>query len=167
MARLVAGESRLRGRVYIPKIYRELSSTRVMTAEWIEGVRLWEKHVLTRPWQGSRIQGSPGCGGSPLEPPKRDDVAETIRNHPDKEHLKPNREEWKGANGMGGLGVSLKDVMTTMVDLFSAQMFLWGWVSELLHFLHTLELTVDSVTATHTQGTSSSEGFLLGSRSWF
>ncbi|KAL9612289.1 MAG: hypothetical protein Q9167_003113 [Letrouitia subvulpina] len=167
MAGLVAGESRLRGRVYIPKVYRELSSTRVMTAEWIEGVRLWEKHVLTRPWQGSRIQGSPGCGGRPLEPPKQNDIAETIRNHPDKEHLKPNREEWKGANGMGGLGVSLKDIMTTMVDLFSAQMFLWGWVSELYHFLNTVELILNSATATHIQGTSSSEGFLLGNRSWF
>lgn len=167
MAGLVAGESRLRGRVYIPNVYREFSSTRVMTAEWIEGVRLWEKHVLTRPWQGSRIQGSPGCGGSPLKPPKQDDFAETIRNHPDKEHLKPNREEWKGANGMGGLGVSLQDVMTTMVDLFSAQMFLWGWVSELFRSSNTFELTVDSVTVTHILGTSSSEDFLLESRSWF
>ena len=35
MARLVDGEPRLRGRVYIPKIYRELTSKRVMTAEWI------------------------------------------------------------------------------------------------------------------------------------
>ena len=57
MAKLVAGESRLRGRVYIPKVYRELSSKRVMTAEWIEGVRLWDKDSLTRKWEERREQG--------------------------------------------------------------------------------------------------------------
>ncbi|KAI4285604.1 MAG: hypothetical protein L6R38_000506 [Xanthoria sp. 2 TBL-2021] len=126
MADLVAGESRLRGRVYIPKVYRELSSKRIMTAEWIEGVRLWDKETLTRPWQGRWRQGSPGCRGAPLDAPNRQQVAEVIRNHPSEEHLKPNREWWKGVNGKGGLGVSLKDTMQTMVDLFSAQMFLWG-----------------------------------------
>jgi len=52
MAELVAGEPRLRGRIYVPKVYRKLSSKRVMTAEWIEGVRLWDKEHLTKPWQG-------------------------------------------------------------------------------------------------------------------
>jgi len=42
--------------------------------------------------------------------------------------LKPERNSWKGLNGKGGLGLSLKQVMTTMIDLFSAQMFLWGLV---------------------------------------
>lgn len=128
MADLVAGESRLSGRVYIPKVYRELSSKRIMTAEWIEGVRLWDKETLTRPWQGRWRQGSPGCRGAPLDAPNRQRIAEVIRNHPSEEHLKPNREWWKGVNGTGGLGVSLKDTMQTMVDLFSAQMFLWGCV---------------------------------------
>ncbi|KAL8714124.1 MAG: hypothetical protein Q9220_001852 [cf. Caloplaca sp. 1 TL-2023] len=127
MAKLVGGESRLRGRVYIPKVYRELSSKRVMTAEWIEGVRLWDKETLTRPWQGRWRQGSPGCKGEPLDPPDRQKVAEVIRNHPFDEHIKPSRDWWKGPSGKGGLGVSLKDTMQTMVDLFSAQMFLWGW----------------------------------------
>ncbi|CAL8576324.1 hypothetical protein XPA_002211 [Xanthoria parietina] len=126
MAGLVAGEPRLSGRVYIPKVYRELSSKRIMTAEWIEGVRLWDKETLTRPWQGRWRQGSPGCRGAPLDAPNRQRFAEVIRNHPSEEHLKPNREWWKGVNGTGGLGVSLKDTMQTMVDLFSAQMFLWG-----------------------------------------
>ncbi|KAL8985865.1 MAG: hypothetical protein Q9177_004316 [Variospora cf. flavescens] len=126
MGQLVAGESRLRGRVYIPKVYRELSSHRVMTAEWIEGVRLWDKETLTRPWHGGWRQGSPGCRGTPLDPPNRQKIAEIIREQPLKEHLKPKRDSWKGSNGKGGLGVSLKDCMQTMVDLFSAQMFLWG-----------------------------------------
>ncbi|KAL8873140.1 MAG: hypothetical protein Q9174_001345 [Haloplaca sp. 1 TL-2023] len=128
MAKLVAGEPRLRGRVYIPKVFHELSSKRVMTAEWIEGVRLWDKETLTRPWQGRWRQGSPGCRGAPLDSPDQQRMAEITRNQPTEEHLKPDRDWWKGPSGKGGLGVSLKDTMQTMVDLFSAQMFLWGWV---------------------------------------
>ena len=128
MAELVAGESRLRGRVYIPKVYHDLSSRRVMTAEWIEGVRLWDKDALTKPWLGSWRQGSPGCRGTPLDAPDNKAVQQTLKTKPNEEHLKPARDWWKGKDGRGGLGLSLKEVMTTMVDLFSAQMFLWGWV---------------------------------------
>ncbi|CAF9909093.1 MAG: hypothetical protein HETSPECPRED_008827 [Heterodermia speciosa] len=128
MAKLVAGESRLRGRVYIPKVYRELSSKRVMTAEWIEGVRLWDKDSLTRKWIGKSRQGSPGCKGAPLDLPNQANILALAQGHPDNEKLKPSRDWWKGADGKGGLGLSLKDTMTTMIDLFSAQMFLWGWV---------------------------------------
>ncbi|KAL4923502.1 ABC1 kinase family protein [Aspergillus undulatus] len=124
MAKFVAGESRLRDRVYIPKVYRELSSKRVMTAEWIEGIRLWDKDSITRTWRGGWRQGSPGCGGTPLDYPKTSKA--TPRNSSLK--IKPERNEWRGRNGRGGLGLSLKEVMTTMVDLFSAQMFLWGLV---------------------------------------
>lgn len=124
MARLVAGEPRLRDRVYIPKVYRELTSRRVMTAEWIEGVRLWDKDAITRSWRGGWRQGSPGCHGTPMDPPKTNPQSQ----NPQAEQLKPERKHWKGQNNRGGLGLSLKDVMTTMVDLFSAQMFLWGWV---------------------------------------
>lgn len=128
MAQLVAGESRLRGRVYIPKVYRELSSPRVMTAEWIEGVRLWDKNSLTRPWRGGWRQGTPGCHGTALDPGMTEDLSARVARNPNLVKIKPERDHWKGANRKGGLGVSLKDVMTTMVDLFSAQMFLWGWV---------------------------------------
>ena len=128
MGRLVAGEPRLRGKVYIPKVYRDLSSTRVMTAEWIEGVRLWDKEHLTRPWKGRWRQGSPGCHGAALDPPNQEEVTKIVRSNLINERLKPDRDWWKGKDGQGGLGLSLKDVMTTMIDLFSAQMFLWGWV---------------------------------------
>ena len=131
MAKLVAGESRLRGRVYIPRVYRDLSSKRVMTAEWIEGVRLWDKESLTRPWLGSRRHGSPGYQGTLLPPPSEQTIHSNLgQDSPSltNEKLKPDREFWKGQNKNGGLGLSLKEVMTTMVDLFSAQMFLWGWV---------------------------------------
>lgn len=116
MAELVASEPRLRGRVYIPEVYRELSSSRVMTAEWIEGVRLWDKDALASTWKGGRGRGSPGADGTPLSSPLGLDSPKAARN------------EWRGRDGKGGLGLSLKEVMTTMVDLFSAQMFLWGIV---------------------------------------
>lgn len=128
MARLVAGDSRLRGRVYIPKVYHELSSKRIMTAEWIEGVRLWDKDSLIRSWRGSRKEGSPGCHGAPLDPPSTSKAQTTLGKPADGQWIKPSRDWWKGKDGKGGLGLSLKEVMTTMVDLFSAQMFLWGWV---------------------------------------
>jgi aarF domain-containing kinase len=50
MEKLVDSEPRLRGRVYIPEVYRDLSSKRVMTTEWIEGVRLVDREALSAPW---------------------------------------------------------------------------------------------------------------------
>jgi aarF domain-containing kinase len=126
MAKLVKAEPRLSDRVYIPKIYHELSSKRVMTAEWIEGVRLWDKDGITKPWQGGWRTGSPGSHGTPLDLPQKSIVK--VQHWSGADDLKPDRTYWKGPAGKGGLGLDLKEVMTTMVDLFSAQMFLWGWV---------------------------------------
>lgn len=128
MAKFVRGEPRLSDRVYIPKVYHELSSKRVMTAEWIEGVRLWDKDGITNPWHGGWRTGSPGSHGAPLDAPNEPVTELQQRARSYDEHLKPDRSWWKGRNGKGGLGLNLKEVMTTMVDLFSAQMFLWGWV---------------------------------------
>lgn len=131
MRELVAGEKRLNGRVYIPAVYRELSSKRVMTAEWIEGVRLWDKEGIQNHWQGGFRQGSPGAGGTllPPLPNNNTDVDSSVPEDAPKHTLfKPNRKQWKGHDNKGGLGVSLKTTMTTIVDLFSAQMFLWGVV---------------------------------------
>ncbi|KAK5106430.1 hypothetical protein LTS08_000549 [Lithohypha guttulata] len=125
MAQYVQGEPRLRDRVYIPKVFHELSSKRVMTAEFIEGVKLWDKDSITRSWQGGWRQGSPGTEGRPLS---ADSVPRPTNPRDYYDHLKPDRNYWKGKDGKGGLGVSLKEVMTTMIDLFSAQMFLWGYV---------------------------------------
>ena len=123
MAECVRGEPRLRNRVYIPKVYHDLSSKRVMTAEWIEGVRLWDKDGITKSWKGGWREGSPGADRQPLP-----EVNMTRPTNPRDyyDHLKPDRSYWKGKDGKGGLGLNLHEVMTTMVDLFSAQMFLWG-----------------------------------------
>jgi len=132
MRRLVQQEPRLRNRVYIPEIYHALSSKRVMTAEWIEGVRLWDKEGITSPWYGGYGRGSPGAGGEPLDPPVQDHapkmLSKTTHEEQGEERLKPPRDYWRGPAGRGGLGLSLRPVMQTMVDLFSAQMFLWGLV---------------------------------------
>lgn len=131
MKKLIEGEKRLNGRVYIPKVYRELSSKRVMTAEWIEGVRLWDKEGITNKWQGGWHQGSPGAAGTtlpPISPNNKIFDPNVPSDAPKNQLFKPNRLSWKGKNGQGGLGVSLKTTMNTIVDLFSAQMFLWGIV---------------------------------------
>jgi len=124
MKALVDNEPRLKGRVYIPEVYRDLSSRRIMTAEFVEGVRLWDKETLTSPWYGGSGKGSPGAGGTPLDPLPTS-VTNNITSY---NHIKADRNEWKGRSGKGGLGLSLKEVMTTMIDLFSAQMFLFGTV---------------------------------------
>ncbi|KAF2867260.1 ABC1 family-domain-containing protein [Massariosphaeria phaeospora] len=131
MRQLVAGESRLNGRVYIPAVYRELSSRRVMTAEWIEGVRLWDKEGITNRWHGGWRQGSPGAGGALLPFISKRNVkldTHTPTGAPRNQFFKPDRSSWRGKDEKGGLGVSLKTTMNTIVDLFSAQMFLWGLV---------------------------------------
>lgn len=125
MAQFVQGEPRLRDRVYIPKVYHNLSSRRVMTAEWIEGTRLWDKDGITGPWRGGWRTGSPGADGKPLT---GGDIQRPTSPRAYYGHLKPDRSYWRGKDGKGGLGLSLKEVMTTMVDLFSAQMFMWGYV---------------------------------------
>lgn len=128
MRRLVENEPSLRGRVYVPRVYPELSSKRVLTAEWIEGVRLWDKEAISTPWVNSRGEGSPGAHGSQLSDVDVDVAVAELRSHGEKAKLKPERAEWKGPRGKGGLGLSMSDVMTTMVDLFSAQIFKWGVV---------------------------------------
>lgn len=127
MRSLVNSEASLKGRVYIPIVHPELTSKRVLTTEWIEGVRLWDKKALTSTWYGGYGKGSPGAG-VPLPPVDIDAARRKVRTRSHEERIKPERQEWKGARGRGGLGVTTKEVMTTMVDLFSAQIFKWGVV---------------------------------------
>ncbi|KAI0805106.1 ABC1 family-domain-containing protein [Xylaria sp. FL0064] len=130
MRKLVDAEPSLKGRVYIPQVYPEFTTKRVLVTEWIEGVRLWDKSAMTGRWLGGYGNGSAGVHGEKLIFTAADKEAarRELRLDPLKEKLKPEREHWKGRNGKGGLGLSSKDVMTTMVDLFSAQIFKWGVV---------------------------------------
>ncbi|KAI1851920.1 hypothetical protein JX266_002773 [Neoarthrinium moseri] len=128
MRKLVNSEPSLKGRVYIPTIYPEFTTKRILVTEWIEGVRLWDKSATTGRWIGGYGAGSPGVHGAKLSQPDMSEVRRQLRENPRMERLKPNRETWKGRNGKGGLGLSSKEVMTTIVDLFSAQIFKWGIV---------------------------------------
>ena len=127
MRKLINSEKSLKGRVYIPTVYPEFSSRRVLVTEWIEGTRLWNKKDITSRWVGGRGKGSPGCGNA-LPRIDMDAIRREIRTKPQSERVKPERQEWKGPRGRGGLGLSTKEVMATMVDLFSAQIFSWGVV---------------------------------------
>ncbi|KAI0008631.1 ABC1-domain-containing protein [Xylariaceae sp. FL0662B] len=130
MRDLVDSEPSIKGRVYIPKVYPEFTTKRVLVCEWIEGVRLWDKSATRGRWLGGRDNGSAGVHGSPLEfsPADMEAARRELRDNPFKEKLKPDRDNWKGRSGKGGLGLSSKEVMTTMIDLFSAQIFKWGVV---------------------------------------
>ena len=96
MADFVAAEPRLAERVHIPKVYPEYSSKKVMTAEWIEGVRL-SNRASVRKLMGERDKDARDA------------------------QLPPYLE---GVRLQGGV----RAVMQPMVELFSAQMFSWGWV---------------------------------------
>ncbi|KAJ7638431.1 ABC1 family-domain-containing protein [Roridomyces roridus] len=84
-AKFVAADPRLSQTVYIPRVFPEVSTKRIMTAEWIEGVRLSD----------------------------RDGILQLVGQLPGA--AKPLR---------GGT----RAIMEPMVELFSAQMFRWGWV---------------------------------------
>ncbi|KAI1322631.1 ABC1 family-domain-containing protein [Xylariaceae sp. FL0255] len=130
MRKLVNSEPALRGRVYIPQVYPEFTTKRVLITEWIEGVRLWDKDATKGRWLGGYGKGSAGVHGEKLAFSSADmeDARRELRLNPMSEKLKPERDQWRGRNNKGGLGLSSKDVMTTMVDLFSAQIFKWGVV---------------------------------------
>ena len=128
MRDLVLSEPSLRGRVYIPPVYHELSSKRVLTTEWIEGVRLLDKEAITKPWAGGRGKGTAGVHGAKLDAPDMEALRRQVRENPYSQQLKPERSEWRGPRGKGGLGLSTKEVMTIMIDLFSAQIFKHGAV---------------------------------------
>ncbi|KAF4424516.1 Atypical ABC1 ABC1-B kinase [Fusarium acutatum] len=128
MRELVNAEKALKGRVYIPTVYPEFTTKRVLVTEWIEGVRLWDKKAITSRWLGGHGNGSPGAG-RPLPRIDLEAARLELRTRPFQENLKPERQElWRGRRGRGGLGLSTREVMTTMVDLFSAQIFKWGVV---------------------------------------
>lgn len=85
IAELVKSDPDLNKRVYIPQVYSELTSKRVLTSEWIHGAKLWDRDIIT------------GAHNPSGETPE-------------------------------GMGLKEADIMTTVIDLFSSQMFKWGFV---------------------------------------
>lgn len=102
-ANFVASEPTLVDRVYIPKVFPEYCTKKVLVAEWIEGVRLSDRAGIFR-LMGERDPRLP-------RPTAKLEPASTITELPPRP-LK------------GGVAA----IMDTMVQLFSAQIFSWGWV---------------------------------------
>lgn len=112
-AEFIAKDSSLAERVHIPKVYPEYSTKRVLTAEWIRGVRLTDRQGLVKLMapdsNSSSTADLPSKSMTPLGrsriPPSSDIDSDS-----------------------GPLEGGTKWVMRTMIDLFCAQIFRWGWV---------------------------------------
>ena len=108
-AEFVAQDSSLADRVHIPKVHPEYTTKRVLTAEWINGVRLTDRQGLLRFMSAdSSSTDLPSKSMTPLG----------------RSHFLPSSD----LDNSGPLEGGTKWVMQTMVDLFCAQIFRWGWV---------------------------------------
>ncbi|KAK0187109.1 ABC1 family-domain-containing protein [Armillaria mellea] len=104
-AALIASEPRLSDKVYIPKVYEDLTTKRIMTAEWIDGVRFSDRQSVfdLMGEKPSRL----GAYTIPLA-------------------VSPTETHSDAPLPLGPLRGGVKSVMQTMVELFSAQMFSFG-----------------------------------------
>ena len=114
-AEFVALEPELRDKVYIPKVYPEYSTGKVMVAEWIDGVRLSDKEGIFK------LMGQRPPTFKDVNPEIDPMSATTLvqSSAPTSRSFQMPKQPLKG-------GVA--SIMQTMVELFSAQMFQWGWV---------------------------------------
>ncbi|TFY56522.1 hypothetical protein EVJ58_g7590 [Rhodofomes roseus] len=103
-ARFVAAEPRLADKVYVPKVFPALSTKKVMVAEWIDGVRLSDRRAI-RALMG---EASP---------------ADVIPSTPS-----ATGPDYSRIMQQGPLKGGVSWIMRTMIELFSAQIFDWGWV---------------------------------------
>jgi aarF domain-containing kinase len=93
-AKFIAEEPRLRDKAYVPQVYEKYTTKKVMTAEWIDGVRMTDR------------KGVKQLMGEHIDVPS----------------------EGSAANRFPTLKGGISTVLKTMVELFSAQIFEWGWV---------------------------------------
>lgn len=112
-AQFVVNEPALAGKVHIPVVYPEYSTKRVMVAEWIEGVRLSDKAGIYR------LMGERQPAFSPSDPMSASALVASSSLE-----VEPSKYRFPDKPLKGGV----KAIMQTMVELFSAQMFSWGWV---------------------------------------
>ncbi|KAF8634314.1 hypothetical protein AX15_000975 [Amanita polypyramis BW_CC] len=117
----VESEPRLKGMVYIPKTYPEYSTGRVLTSEWIEGIRLSDRFAIRR-LMGQQDNDEAGALAPVSYPasPYLDLLPSCLHPTPSYPPLPLNLSR--------PLKGGMTAVMQTMVELFSAQMFDWGWV---------------------------------------
>lgn len=101
-AHFIAHEPRLADKVYVPHVYPNFSTKKVMVAEWIDGVRLSDRRAVRA------LMGEGPVTDITTQIPPADAASATVVRGPLK----------------GGVAW----IMHTMVELFSAQIFDWGWV---------------------------------------
>ncbi|CCX10016.1 ABC1 domain protein [Pyronema domesticum] len=118
-ASFIASEPTLKNRVYVPKTYPVYTTKRILVAEWINGISVAERQILTSPYRDDNSVGHPV--NTPRSISNREGPIARLRGSG--EGIKSNRQQ-----RIYGLGVKERDVMQTMVDVFCAQMFLFGWV---------------------------------------
>lgn len=104
----VQAEPSLRDKVYIPKIFHEYSSERVLVAEWIDGVKLWDQEAISGPWRGTDMIGKP-IGRRILKKRHSSNMAQEFTSLFE---TSPNAQHDTYVK-RAGLGLSLNDVMTT------------------------------------------------------
>ncbi|KAF3941486.1 hypothetical protein ABW19_dt0210393 [Dactylella cylindrospora] len=119
---LVEAEPGLRDKVYIPKIFKEYSNKRILVMEWIDGVKLWDKDAISGPWRGYDMVGKP-IGRRRIQQQKQSMSQEFTSLFESSPNVRRDTMIRRA-----GLGLSLTDVMTTIVRLFGCQMFYWGHV---------------------------------------
>ncbi|PPQ72125.1 hypothetical protein CVT26_006865 [Gymnopilus dilepis] len=131
-AEFVASEPRLRDKVHIPKVYPEYTTKRVMVAEWIDGVRLSDKAGIFR-LMGERPPG--GIVADNDEPLDPSSATSLVASRPPSSAEPSPSSASTAPTAVSSLSIpskplkgGVKSIMQTMVELFSAQMFDWGWV---------------------------------------
>ncbi|KAF8888371.1 hypothetical protein CPB84DRAFT_1749506 [Gymnopilus junonius] len=130
-AEFVASEPRLRDKVHIPKVYPEYTTKRVMVAEWIDGVRLSDKAGIFR-LMGERLPGGVVSDSDSDVPINPYSATSLVASAPSST---PTSSASISPTAVSSLQLPSKplkggvqSIMQTMVELFSAQMFDWGWV---------------------------------------
>jgi aarF domain-containing kinase len=125
-------------RVYVPKVYDEYTTKHVMTAEWINGVRMSDRNGLERLVSGSISTNSQH---STRDTFIGDSSSLTLKyNYATVEEKRGeiNGKNWDGAgisdaqsywrdNNIPIKG-GKKAIMQSMIDLFCAQMFVFGFI---------------------------------------
>ncbi|THV07102.1 ABC1-domain-containing protein [Dendrothele bispora CBS 962.96] len=136
-AAFVASEPRLRDSVHIPNVYDEYTTKRVMTAEWIDGVRLSDRDGVLKLMGERRSFATPEVVPSIVASPPLPQDSEPGLVNPvlsptsalssgltPSEIPPPTKFNFPSKPLRGGI----QSIMQTMVELFSAQMFNWGYI---------------------------------------
>ncbi|RPB13471.1 ABC1-domain-containing protein [Morchella conica CCBAS932] len=113
MRDFVLSEPSLRNKVHIPLVYPHLSTRRILVTEWIDGVPVSARPLLTGPYRGPAW-----IGHTPTTP-----YNQVLSEGPLKKYRPPPSGP---PQTVYGLGLRERDIMQIMVDLFCAQMFMFG-----------------------------------------